>query len=449
MTKYSLETKLSVVHAYLNGVESLRDTAKKYNVSYTMLQKWVARFRESGMLAAQEGYTNYSLEFKMDVLNYIEKTGASVEETTLIYNIPSSSTVWTWKYLLETQGVDALKLKEKGRPSMKKESSKKQAAERSEEALLAEIERLRMENAYLKKLNGLSSRGEKISERQKAQVIFELRHEFKVVGLLQVANIARSTYYYWMKQLNRPDKYIEIKEMIKQIFDEHKGRYGYRRITLELRNRGYVINHKTVRRLMSQLGLKCLVRMKKYRSYRGKVGSVAPHILERDFTASKPNEKWVTDVTEFHLFGEKLYLSPILDLFNGEIIAYNIEKRPVFPLVTKMLDQAFQRLNDGDSPILHSDQGWHYQMKKYQHLLKEHHITQSMSRKGNCLDNAVIENFFGLLKSELFYLQEFESMEHFTLELEKYIHYYNHKRIKAKLKGLSPVQYRVQSSIAA
>ncbi|MGG3806597.1 IS3 family transposase, partial [Metabacillus fastidiosus] len=201
---------------------------------------------------------------------------------------------------------------------------------------------------------------------QKAQVIFELRHEFKIVGLLQVASIARSTYYYWMKKLNRPDKYIEIKEMIQQIYDEHKGRYGYRRITLELRNRGYVINHKTVHRLMSQLGLKCLVRMKKYRSYRGKVGSIAPHILERDFTASKPNEKWVTDITEFHLFGEKLYLSPILDLFNGEIIAYNIEKRPVFPLVTKMLDQAFQRLNDGDSPILHSDQGWHYQMKKYQ-----------------------------------------------------------------------------------
>ncbi|MGG3806592.1 helix-turn-helix domain-containing protein [Metabacillus fastidiosus] len=165
MTKYSLETKLLVVHAYLNGVESLRDTAQKYNVSYTMLQKWVARSRESGTLAAQEGYTNYSLEFKMDVLNCIEKTGASIEEATLIYNIPSSSTVWTWKYLLETQGIDALKSKEKGRPSMKKESSKKQAVERSEEALLAEIERLRMENAYLKKLNAL------VQEERKSQSV--------------------------------------------------------------------------------------------------------------------------------------------------------------------------------------------------------------------------------------------------------------------------------------
>lgn len=132
----------------------------------------------------------------------------------------------------------------------------------------------------------------------------------------------RSTYYYWVKQMNRADKYSEVKDVIKQVFHEHRGRYGYRRITLELQNRGYLINHKTVRRLMNELGLKCLVRTAKYRSYRGKVGRIAPNILERNFKATKPNEKWVTDVTEFHLFGEKCFLSPILDLFNGEIIAY-------------------------------------------------------------------------------------------------------------------------------
>ena len=200
---------------------------------------------------------------------------------------------------------------------------------------------------------------------------------------------------------------------------------------------------------MKELGLKCLVRMKKYRSYKGKIGKVAPNILNRNFKATKPNQKWVTDVTEFHLHGEKLYLSPILDLFNGEIIAYNIESRPVYPLVSKMLDQAFMRLESKDSPVLHSDQGWHYQMKQYSHDLKRHNIIQSMSRKGNCLDNAVIENFFGLLKSELLYLQEFESMEHFKQELEDYIHYYNHRRIKVKLKGMSPVDYRVHALKAA
>ena len=278
--------------------------------------------------------------------------------------------------------------------------------------------------------------------KDKAQVVYELREEFTVLKLIKLANIKRSTYYYWIKNANRADKYAEIKPIISSIFHEHKGRYGYRRITLELRNRGYQINHKTIQSLMKELGLKSLVRMKKYRSYKGNVGKIASNILKRDFTATRPNEKWVTDITEFHLFGEKLYLSPVLDLFNGEIIAYNMEKRPVYPLVSKMLKQAFTRLSEGEFPILHSDQGWHYQMNPYAQALKEHGITQSMSRKGNCLDNAVMENFFGLLKSELLYLQEFESMEHFKRELEQYIDYYNHNRIKAKLKGLSPVQYR-------
>ncbi|MDZ5713841.1 IS3 family transposase, partial [Jeotgalibacillus haloalkalitolerans] len=187
--------------------------------------------------------------------------------------------------------------------------------------------------------------------------------------------------------------------------------------TMELRNQGLTVNHKTVLKLMKGLGLKSLVRMKKYRSYRGNVGKVAPNLLERNFQAETPNEKWVTDVTEIHLFGEKLYLSPILNLYNGEIISYQVEKRPVYSLVSKMLDKAFGRLGAEETPIIHSDQGWQYQMKQYQHALKQKGITQSMSRKGNCLDNAVIENFFGLLKSELLYLEEFESMEHFRQEL--------------------------------
>jgi len=165
---------------------------------------------------------------------------------------------------------------------------------------------------------------------------------------MPIAGLKRSTYYYWMKKRKLEDKYVDIKEMISSIFHDHQGRYGYRRITCELKNRGIHINHKTVRRLMNMLGLKCLVRIKKYRSYKGKIGTVAKNILDRNFVATKPNEKWVTDVTEeFHLFGEKLYLSPVLDLFNGEIIAYNIESRPVYPLVGKMLDKAFLRLVEG------------------------------------------------------------------------------------------------------
>ncbi|MFF2911154.1 IS3 family transposase, partial [Paenibacillus sp. NPDC057934] len=261
----------------------------------------------------------------------------------------------------------------------------------------------------------------------------------------QLAVIPRSTYYYAVKTFGRPDKDVELTELIQAIYKEHQGRYGYRRIRDELVNRGHRVNHKKVQRLMKALGLKSLVRMKKYRSYKGTVGKIAPNILERDFHAEKPNEKWVTDITEFKLFGEKLYLSPMLDLYNGEIITYTIESRPVYSLVSTMLDQALKRLDDEDKLLIHSDQGWHYQMKPYRHALKERGIKQSMSRKGNCYDNAVIESFFGTMKSEFLYLKEFESITHFKQELSKYMDYYNHKRIKAKLKGMSPVQYRTHA----
>lgn len=252
-----------------------------------------------------------------------------------------------------------------------------------------------------------------------------------------------------MKQFNRPDSNAEVKELIQAIYNEHDGCYGYRRIRDELMNRGHKVNHKKVYRLMKELGLKCLVRMKKYRSYKGTVGKIAPNILNRNFQAVKPNEKWVTDITEFKLFGEKLYLSPMLDLFNSEIITYTIGSRPNYSLVSTMLDQAFERITDQDKLLIHSDQGWHYQMKQYRHSLKNCGITQSMSRKGNCYDNAVIENFFGIMKSEFLYRKEFESITHFKQELAKYIEYYNHKRIKAKLKGMSPVQYRAHTLEAA
>jgi transposase InsO family protein len=269
------------------------------------------------------------------------------------------------------------------------------------------------------------------------------------VDLVEVADIPRSTYYYWEKRLNRVDKYALEKEEIKQIYDVHRGRYGYRRITIELKKRGISHNPKTIYRIMAEMGLKSLVRMKKYRSYKGDVGKIASNLLARDFKAEKMNQKWVTDITEFHLFGEKRYLSPVLDLCNGEIISYTLMSRPTYKLVRNMLEKAITRIKPGDALLLHSDQGWHYQMNQYQKTLEQHGITQSMSRKGNCLDNAVMENFFGLLKSELLYIQKFESIEHFEKELHDYIDYYNHRRIKAKLKDLSPVEYRTQVLEAA
>ena len=249
--------------------------------------------------------------------------------------------------------------------------------------------------------------------------------------------------------MQKADKYASVKEEIAAINHENKGRYGYRRITAVLHDRGFSVNHKTVQRLMKELGLICRVRMKKYRSYRGEVGKIAPNLLNRDFYADKPNQKWVTDVTEFSLFGEKLYLSPILDLHSSDLISYTISDRPVLSMVTTMLNEAFAKIPNGTGLILHSDQGWQYQHRQYRRMLREKGIRQSMSRKGNCLDNAMMEIFFGLLKSELLHLQEFQSMEHFKQELLEYLDYYNNRRIKAKLKGLPPAIHRQQALSAA
>ena len=280
-------------------------------------------------------------------------------------------------------------------------------------------------------------------------VIQELRQEYKLDMLLEIAQLPRSTFYYHNKRQGKQDKYACAKAEIAAIYHENKGRYGYRRITDELHNRKIYLNHKTVQRLMKELGLVCRVRMKKYRSYKGEKGTTVDNELNREFRAEKPNQKWVTDVTEFRLFGEKLYLSPILDLCSGDIVTYTLSDSPNLLMVTTMLEQAFAMIPDGTKLLLHSDQGWHYRHKQYVKMLADKGVKQSMSRKGNCYDNSVMENFFGHLKSELLYLQEFESMEHFMHELIDYIDYYNNKRIKARLKGLPPALHRQQALLAA
>jgi putative transposase len=272
----------------------------------------------------------------------------------------------------------------------------------------------------------------------------ELRQQYPIASLLELAHLPRSTFYYQQGLLRQKDKYGKLKETIKAVFERHKGRYGYRRITAAVRQLGNQANHKLVQRLMGVLGLKSLVRPKKYRSFKGAVGQAAPNELQRQFEAGAANEKWVTDVTEFNVAGEKLYLSPVLDLYNGEIIAFETNRRPVFEMVSSMLKKALGKLQPHEKPLLHSDQGWQYRMPAYQRQLREHQLVQSMSRKGNCHDNASMESFFGVLKTEFFYLNKFDSVDALRDGLADYIHYYNHDRIKLKLKGLSPVQYRTQ-----
>lgn len=280
-------------------------------------------------------------------------------------------------------------------------------------------------------------------------MVNELKAIFSVQHLLKATGLAKSVYYYHCKALRQAAPDEALQSQIVKLYHEHKGRYGYRRITLSLQLSGVNINHKRVQRMMGELGLKSKVRPKRYTSYKGDVGRIAPDLVQRKFTADKPNQKWVTDVTEFKVGEQKVYLSPVIDLFNQEVVSYEVGTSVRLSLVTDMLKKATDKLGLDETPIVHSDQGWQYQNRKYQQQLKEKGLKQSMSRKGNCLDNAMAENFFGLLKTEMYHNEVFKSADELIKTIKEYIDYYNHKRIKLKLKGLSPIEYRNQALVAA
>lgn len=274
-------------------------------------------------------------------------------------------------------------------------------------------------------------------------------NQFALSLLLDILGLSRSTYYYQVNRLSQEDKDKALKDAIQAIHKEHEGRYGYRRITLELSNQGYNINHKKVQRLMQELGLRGKKRSKnKYSSYKGEIGKKADNLINRQFEADKPFEKCYTDVTEFALPNckQKLYLSPVLDGYNSEIISYTLSTSPNLEQVKTMLEAAFPDETYTDC-ILHSDQGWQYQHASYHHFLEIKGMKPSMSRKGNSPDNGMMESFFGTLKTEMFFGNEssFKTIDQLKQAISSYIDYYNNKRIKVKLKGLSPVQYRIQS----
>ena len=310
-----------------------------------------------------------------------------------------------------------------------------------------EILLLEAKAEYLNKLNSLIEI-KKVQKSDKINIIIELRKKYPLKILLEITNIKRSTYYFHLKKKDMDLKNRDIINKIKEIFYENKRRYGYRRITLELRKQGFIVNHKKVLRLMRKLNLQSILykRNKKYSSYRGIIGKTPDNYIERNFEANKPNEKWFIDITEFKLKGKKLYLSIILDAHGRYVISYNISLHPNFSQVKDMLEKALKNNSSIENLILHSDAGWQYQKDFYIKKLEEKNILQSMSGLGNVLDNGLIENFFGIMKSEMFYGQEnnYKDIEELKVAIDEYINYYNNKRIKIKLKGLTPAEYRNQ-----
>ena len=289
------------------------------------------------------------------------------------------------------------------------------------------------------------------SNQEKAMVIIALRDKYPVKRILEVFDMAKSSYCYQQKQIKKENKIVKIKERIKILFFENHKRYGYRRIHLLLKREGIIISEKIVRSIMKEENLIVrIIRQKKYSSYLGEISPAVPNEIQRDFHADKPNKKWLTDITEFKIGEGKVYLSPIIDCFDGMPITWTVGTSPNAELVNTMLDNAIVLLKENEHPIVHSDRGCHYRWSGWIQRMDEAGLTRSMSKKGCSPDNSACEGFFGRMKNEMFYSEKWDkiSIEEFISIINQYMQWYRDKRIKLSLGGLSPMEYRRSLGIA-
>ncbi|COD86115.1 IS3 family transposase [Streptococcus pneumoniae] len=420
--KLSYEDKVQIYELRKQG-QSFKQLSKRFGVDVSGLKYMVKLIDRYGIEIVKKGKNrHYSSKLKQEMMDKVLLEGCSQRSVSLDYALPNQGMLSFWLAQYKKNGYTIV------------EKTRERVPESGE--------------CHPKKVKRTLIEGGK-RERRKTEIVQELMTEFSLVLLLKSIKLARWTYYYHLKQLDKTDKDQELKAEIQSIFIEHKGNYGYRRIYLELRNRGYLVNHKRVQGLMKVLNLQAKMRQKrKYSSHKGDVGKKAENLIQGQFEGSKTMEKCYTDVTEFAIPAstQKLYLSPVLDGFNSEIIAFNLSTSPNLEQVKSMLEQAFTE-KYYENTILHSDQGWQYRHDSYHRFLESKGVQASMSRKGNSPDNGMMESFFGILKSEMFYGYEktFKSLNQLEQAIVDYIDYYNNKRIKVKLKGLSPVQYRTKS----
>lgn len=325
------------------------------------------------------------------------------------------------------------------------------------DAIRAEMQDMQMQIDILKETINVLKKDpgvdqEALRNREKAVIIDALKSKYSLPQLLGGLNCSRSSYYYQRQVLCSEDKYRSVREHIKKVFADNHGRYGYRRIHAFLAKEGKRLSEKVVRRLMKQDGLAVPVgKKRKYSSYKGEITPAVPNVLERNFHADKPNQKWLTDITEFALPAGKVYLSPIIDCFDGMPVCWKISTSPDANLVNTMLDDAVSGLQDGEHPIIHSDRGCHYRWPGWISRMEQAHLIRSMSKKGCSPDNSACEGFFGRLKNEMFYGISWAgvTVETFIQRINAYMEWYRKERIKMSLGAMSPIEYRQSLGLVA
>lgn len=388
-----------------------------------------------------------SVKLKLEVLHRCFELGEDVKSVSDEIGY-SRTSIYAWRRKYIQRGTIALM----NPTDVPRGELTEGIASSSEEidAIRAEMQDMQMQIDILKETINVLKKDPGVDQaalrnREKAVIIGALKSKYSLPQLLGALNCSRSSYYYQRQVLCSGDKYRSVREHIKEVFADNHGCYGYRRIHAFLAKEGKRLSEKVVRRLMKQDELAVPVgKMRKYSSYKGEITPAVPNVLERNFHADKPNQKWLTDITEFAIPAGKVYLSPIIDCFDGMPVCWRTSTSPDANLVNTMLDDAISGLRDGEHPVIHSDRGCHYRWPGWISRIEQAHLIQSMSKKGCSPDNSACEGFFGRLKNEMFYGISWAgvTVETFMQRINTYMEWYRKERIKMSLGAMSPIEYR-------
>jgi transposase InsO family protein/transposase-like protein len=396
---------------------------------------------------------NPSFEVKMDAIHRCFELGESIKSVSEAIGYTRVS-IYSWRKKYLQGGTAALMNSKNIKPDTLAEGKTESTPEL--EQLQAQMRDMQLEIDILKETINVLKKDPGIDQtvlknNEKAVIVDALKTKYSLPILLKRLDLSKSSYYYQEAAKRKPDKYSNIRKRISELFHENKERYGYRRIYGLLKRKDITISEKVVRRIMSEEKLVVKTRKrKKYNSYKGEISPSVPNIIQSDFHAEKPNEKWLTDITEFAIPAGKVYLSPIVDCFDGMLPCWTIGTTPDAVLVNSMLDHAISMLHENQHPILHSDRGCHYRWPGWIERMKKSGLKRSMSQKGCSPDNSACEGLFGRLKNEMFYNHDWTgvSISEFIDILNDYLIWYNEKRIKISLGNMSPKEYRQTLGLA-